>query len=161
MEIHYIFVVFFSTAQHTAFPNVPNYGSFADQLVDSLGDRIANWDAIRVIDRGNGDEGLELITDIHFAGDVHGWKSRLILIGNFSLHTENQLCARQKWFHVIIPVEPLFRVKNRNRRCLIELHNIVTAWNEAYIMLVSCIDYALDMTCIQSVSQCFIVGGIL
>ena len=36
-----------------------------------------------------------------------------------------------------------------------------TAWNEAYIMLVSCIDYALDMTCIQSVSQCFIVGGIL
>ena len=39
--------------------------------------------------------------------------------------------------------------------------NIDTAWNEAYIMLVSCIDYALDMTCIQSVSQCFIVGGIL
>ena len=37
----------------------------------------------------------------------------------------------------------------------------ITAWNEAYIMLVSCIDYALDMTCIQSVSQCFIVGGIL
>ena len=37
----------------------------------------------------------------------------------------------------------------------------LTAWNEAYIMLVSCIDYALDMTCIQSVSQCFIVGGIL
>ena len=36
-----------------------------------------------------------------------------------------------------------------------------TVWNEAYIMLVSCIDYALDMTCIQSVSQCFIVGGIL
>ena len=36
-----------------------------------------------------------------------------------------------------------------------------TAWNEAYIMLVSCIDYALDMTCIQSVSQCFIVCGIL
>ena len=36
-----------------------------------------------------------------------------------------------------------------------------TAWNEAYIMLVSCIDYALDMTCIQSVSQRFIVGGIL
>ena len=36
-----------------------------------------------------------------------------------------------------------------------------TAWNEAYIMLVSCIDYALDMTCIWSVSQCFIVGGIL
>ena len=36
-----------------------------------------------------------------------------------------------------------------------------TAWNEAYIMLVSCIDYALDITCIQSVSQCFIVGGIL
>ena len=23
-----------------------------------------------------------------------------------------------------------------------------TVWNEAYIMLVSCIDYALDMTCI-------------
>ena len=40
------------------------------------------------------------------------------------------------------------------------LHTL-TAWNEAYIMLVSCIDYALDMTCIQSVSQCFIVGGIL
>ena len=43
-------------------------------------------------------------------------------------------------------------------------HNVstsVTAWNEAYIMLVSCIDYALDMTCIQSVSQCFIVCGIL
>ena len=39
--------------------------------------------------------------------------------------------------------------------------DICTAWNEAYIMLVSCIDYALDMTCIQSVSQCFIVGGIL
>ena len=38
---------------------------------------------------------------------------------------------------------------------------IGTAWNEAYIMLVSCIDYALDMTCIQSVSQCFIVCGIL
>ena len=38
---------------------------------------------------------------------------------------------------------------------------LATAWNEAYIMLVSCIDYALDMTCIQSVSQCFIVGGIL
>ena len=37
----------------------------------------------------------------------------------------------------------------------------ITVWNEAYIMLVSCIDYALDMTCIQSVSQCFIVGGIL
>ena len=37
----------------------------------------------------------------------------------------------------------------------------LTAWNEAYIMLVSCIDYALDMTCIQSVSQCFIVCGIL
>ena len=36
-----------------------------------------------------------------------------------------------------------------------------TAWNKAYIMLVSCIDYALDMTCIQSVSQCFIVFGIL
>ena len=36
-----------------------------------------------------------------------------------------------------------------------------TVWNEAYIMLVSCIDYALDMTCIQSVSQCFIVCGIL
>ena len=36
-----------------------------------------------------------------------------------------------------------------------------TAWKEAYIMLVSCIDYALDMTCIQSVSQCFIVCGIL
>ena len=27
-------------------------------------------------------------------------------------------------------------------------------------MLVSCIDYALDMTCIQSVSQCFIVCGV-
>ena len=40
-------------------------------------------------------------------------------------------------------------------------HAALTAWNEAYIMLVSCIDYALDMTCIQSVSQCFIVGGIL
>ena len=37
----------------------------------------------------------------------------------------------------------------------------LTVWNEAYIMLVSCIDYALDMTCIQSVSQCFIVCGIL
>ena len=37
----------------------------------------------------------------------------------------------------------------------------LTVWNEAYIMLVSCIDYALDMTCIQSVSQCFIVAGIL
>ena len=36
-----------------------------------------------------------------------------------------------------------------------------TVWNEAYIMLVSCIDYVLDMTCIQSVSQCFIVCGIL
>ena len=36
-----------------------------------------------------------------------------------------------------------------------------TVWNEAYIMLMSCIDYALDMTCIQSVSQRFIVGGIL
>ena len=41
------------------------------------------------------------------------------------------------------------------------LQVIFTAWNEAYIMLVSCIDYALDMTCIQSVSQCFIVCGIL
>ena len=41
------------------------------------------------------------------------------------------------------------------------LLGLSTAWNEAYIMLVSCIDYALDMTCIQSVSQCFIVGGIL
>ena len=40
-------------------------------------------------------------------------------------------------------------------------HRAYTAWNEAYIMLVSCIDYALDMTCIQSVSQCFIVCGIL
>ena len=38
---------------------------------------------------------------------------------------------------------------------------VFTVWNEAYIMLVSCIDYALDMTCIQSVSQCFIVCGIL
>ena len=37
MKIYYIFVVFFSTAQHTVFANVPNYGSFADQLVDSLG----------------------------------------------------------------------------------------------------------------------------
>ena len=36
MKIYYIFVVFFSTAQHTAFANVPNYGSFADRLVDSL-----------------------------------------------------------------------------------------------------------------------------
>ena len=36
--ILYIFVVFFSTAQHTAFVNVPNYGSFADRLVDSLED---------------------------------------------------------------------------------------------------------------------------
>ena len=39
MKIYYIFVVFFSTAQHTVFANVPNYGSFADQLVDSL----ASW----------------------------------------------------------------------------------------------------------------------
>ena len=39
--------------------------------------------------------------------------------------------------------------------------SINTVWNEAYIILVSCIDYALDMTCIQSVSQCFIVCGIL
>ena len=36
MKIYCIFVVFFSTAQHTAFANVPNYGSFADRLVDSL-----------------------------------------------------------------------------------------------------------------------------
>ena len=36
MKNYYIFVVFFSTAQHTAFANVPNYGSFADRLVDSL-----------------------------------------------------------------------------------------------------------------------------
>ena len=43
----------------------------------------------------------------------------------------------------------------------LETRTLGTAWNEAYIMLVSCIDYALDMTCIQSVSQCFIVGGIL
>ena len=42
-----------------------------------------------------------------------------------------------------------------------KLKSFFTVWNEAYIMLVSCIDYALDMTCIQSVSQCFIVGGIL
>ena len=37
IEFYYIFGVFFSTAQHTAFANVPNYGSFADRLVDSLG----------------------------------------------------------------------------------------------------------------------------
>ena len=43
----------------------------------------------------------------------------------------------------------------------LRLDGPATAWNEAYIMLVSCIDYALDMTCIQSVSQCFIVCGIL
>ena len=36
MKMYCIFVVFFSTAQHTAFANVPNYGSFADRLVDSL-----------------------------------------------------------------------------------------------------------------------------
>ena len=36
MKIYYIFVVFFSTAQHTAFANVPNYRSFVDRLVDSL-----------------------------------------------------------------------------------------------------------------------------
>ena len=37
IEIYYIFFVFFSTAQHTAFANVPNHGSFADRPVDSLG----------------------------------------------------------------------------------------------------------------------------
>ena len=36
MKIYYIFVVFISIAQHTVFANVPNYGSFADRLVDSL-----------------------------------------------------------------------------------------------------------------------------
>ena len=36
MKIYDSFVVFFFTAQHTAFANVPNYGSFADRLVDSL-----------------------------------------------------------------------------------------------------------------------------
>ena len=36
MKIYCILVVFLSTAQHTAFANVPNYGSFADRLMDSL-----------------------------------------------------------------------------------------------------------------------------
>ena len=40
MKIYYIFVVFSSTAQHTAFANVPNYGSFADRLVDSLAEDV-------------------------------------------------------------------------------------------------------------------------
>ena len=46
MQIYYISVVFFSTAQHTAFANVPNYGSFADRLVDSLGDVVPLEDAV-------------------------------------------------------------------------------------------------------------------
>ena len=37
IKIYYIFFVFVSTAQHTAFANVPNYGSIADRPVDSLG----------------------------------------------------------------------------------------------------------------------------
>ena len=36
IKFYYILVVFFSTAQHTALANLPHYGSFADQPVDSL-----------------------------------------------------------------------------------------------------------------------------
>ena len=53
------------------------------------------------------------------------------------------------------------RLNNKANDAYHKSYVAITAWNEAYIMLVSCIDYALDMTCIQSVSQCFIVGGIL
>ena len=68
--------------------------------------------------------------------------------GSLCLYVQCTLHQDSKW-----PKE------NRNAPVVEEVMN--TAWNEAYIMLVSCIDYALDMTCIQSVSQCFIVGGIL
>ena len=56
------------------------------------------------------------------------------------------------------PMAPWFLGCQQGGMAFMSVH---TVWNEAYIMLVSCIDYALDMTCIQSVSQCFIVCGIL
>ena len=37
MKNYYIFVVFFSAAQDTTFANLPNYGLFADQLMDMKG----------------------------------------------------------------------------------------------------------------------------
>ena len=67
-----------------------------------------------------------------------------------------------KGYHPELPTYPDgLSTSHATHQFVTNLADVHTAWNEAYIMLVSCIDYALDMTCIQSVSQCFIVGGIL
>ena len=73
------------------------------------GDRFADRDAVGVINGGNRNEGLKLITNTRLASDVHRGISGLVLVCDLSLNAENELGARLR---VIIPVKPLLGVKN-------------------------------------------------
>src|SRR5712691_6223738 len=88
-------------------------------------DWIADGDTVSVIDGGDRDESLQLITNIDLASDIHRGISRLILVCYLGLNAENELRARQKRLRVIVPVEPLLRPKDADRRRIIELDDTV------------------------------------
>src|SRR5260370_24652066 len=87
--------------------------------------RITKRNAGRVVDRGDGNESLQLITDVHATDDGNGREVRLVLIHNLRLHAEDKTGTRKEWFCLVFPVEPFLRPENTDRGSILDAHNIV------------------------------------
>ena len=80
---------------------------------------------ISVIDSGNRDESLELVANVDLASDIHRGISGLVLVCGLCLGAEGGFCARQKGLCIIVPVEPLLRLKDADSQCVIEFNDII------------------------------------